>query len=529
VTPPIYDIAIVGGGVNGCGIARDAAGRGLSVLLVEQNDLASGTSSASTKLIHGGLRYLEYYEFRLVRESLMEREVLWGMAPHIIWPLRFVLPHHKALRPAWLIRLGLFLYDHLGGRKLLPPTRTVDLSSDPTGVPLKPGFKRGFEYSDCWVDDARLVVLNAMDAAAHGADVRTRTACDGAERDGDAWQLTLRDTVSGTRETARARTLVNAAGPWIATVMDRSAVAVTGAEIRLVKGSHIVVPRLYDHDRAYIFQNADQRIIFAIPYAGDYTLIGTTDVDISGDPGAVTISQDEIDYLCASASEYFRATVDPDTVVWSYSGVRPLFDDGSSAAQEATRDYVLDLQAPAGEPAVLNIFGGKITTYRRLAEEALDTLKNQFPGMKAAWTRGVTLPGGDFPADGFGKLVADLQTAYPGIGGALIARLARAYGTRARDVLGDARTTADLGTDFGAGLTQREVEYLVTREWARTADDIVWRRSKLGLRMSADDIAALQAWLEQRNSRANDEEREAAEQPAEPATPATDSPPAPAE
>jgi len=528
VTSPEFDIAVIGGGVNGCGIARDAAGRGLSVLLVEQNDLASGTSSASTKLIHGGLRYLEYYEFRLVRESLMEREVLWGMAPHIVWPLRFVLPHHRALRPAWLIRLGLFLYDHLGGRKLLPPARTLDLTEDDAGKPLKPGYKRGFEYSDCWVDDARLVVLNAMDAAARGAVIRTRTACEAARRDGAAWTLTLRDTVAGTQDTARAKTIVNAAGPWITSVMDRSAVKVRGAEIRLVKGSHIVVPRLFEHDRAYIFQNADKRIIFAIPYAGDFTLIGTTDVDVSGDPGAVTISQDEIDYLCASAGEYFRKSITPDSVVWSYSGVRPLYDDGSSAAQEATRDYVLDLQAPAGQPAVLNIFGGKITTYRRLSEEALDKLKGLFPAMKPAWTRGATLPGGDFAVDGFGKLVAGLQAAYPGIDGALIARLARAYGTRARDVLGGAAGMEGLGTRFGAGLTQREVEYLVDHEWARTAEDIVWRRSKLGLRMSADEIAALKTWLSQRNSSAAAEDN-AEDQAADPPAPkAAGLPPAPA-
>lgn len=529
MTSPLYDIAVIGGGVNGCGIARDAAGRGLSVLLVEQNDLASGTSSASTKLIHGGLRYLEHYEFRLVRESLMEREVLWGMAPHIIWPLRFVLPHHRALRPAWLIRLGLFIYDHLGGRKKLPPARTLDLSHDAAGAPLKPGFKRGFEYSDCWADDARLVVLNAMDAAARGADIRTRTTCEGAQRDGDAWDIALRDTVSGEPDTARAKTIVNAAGPWVTSVMDRSTVAVRGAEIRLVKGSHIVIPRLFDHDRAYMFQNADKRIIFVIPYAGDYTLIGTTDVDVSGEPGAVEITQDEIDYLCASAGEYFRKAIRPDSVVWSYSGVRPLYDDGSSAAQEATRDYVLDLQAPAGQPAILNIFGGKITTYRRLSEEALDKLKGLFPAMKPAWTRGATLPGGDFPTDGFGKLVANLQAHYPGIDGALIARLARAYGTRAGDVLGDAETGADLGTGFGAGLSQREVEYLIDHEWARTADDIVWRRSKLGLKLSADDIAALQTWLERRNSARDDRDSGSRTQPDKAITAgAAGRPPAPA-
>ncbi len=518
MTSPVYDIAVIGGGVNGCGIARDAAGRGLSVLLVEQSDLASGTSSASTKLIHGGLRYLEHYEFRLVRESLMEREVLWGMAPHIIWPLRFVLPHHKALRPAWLIRLGLFIYDHLGGRKRLPPTRTLDLTGDETGRPLKTGFKKGFEYSDCWVDDARLVVLNAVDAAERGAVIKTRTACESAEREGNGWSLKLRDTITDETDTVTAKSIINAAGPWVSTVMDRSTVSVSGAEIRLVKGSHIVVPRVFEHDRAYIFQNADQRIVFAIPYNQDFTLIGTTDVDVSGEPEAACISRDEIDYLCASASEYFETTIPSDQVVWSYSGVRPLYDDGSSAAQEATRDYVLDMQASDGKPPILNIFGGKITTYRRLSEEAMDKFVSVFPDMKTAWTRGATLPGGDFAIDGFAKLVAKLASEYPNIDTPLLERMARAYGTRTRAVLGGAKTIADLGMQFGAGLTQREVAYLIDNEWARTADDIVWRRSKLGLRLSGDEIAKLQLWMDGRNS-AGDTGGHRADQPEEAVAP----------
>ena len=495
-----YDLAVIGGGINGCGIARDAAGRGLSVYLCEQGDLASGTSSAATKLIHGGLRYLEYYEFRLVREALMEREVLWHMAPHIIWPLRFVLPYHKGLRPAWMLRLGLFLYDHLGGRKLLPPTRTLDLTRDVAGKPLKGGvYRRGFEYSDCWVEDARLVALNARDAQDRGATIRTRTKAIAAERGEDAWQITTEDRRNGQRETIRARILVNAAGPWVADVLALTMGRNTSASVRLVQGSHIVVPRLYDHDRCYIFQNADNRVIFAIPYENDFTLIGTTDLDYDGDPSKVRASKEEIDYLCAAASEYFAQAVEPKDVVWTYSGVRPLYDDGATAAQAATRDYVLELDE-SGAP-LLSVFGGKITTYRRLALHTLEKLGPHLsPEARAKhdWSGKAPLPGGDFPVQGFDSLVADLKRDYPWLEPAQCRRLARAYGTRARRILGSAKDKAALGRDFGAGLSEAEVLYLMHEEWAEEAADIVWRRSKLGLRLDGAEIKALDDFMAKR-------------------------------
>ena len=491
-----FDLAIVGGGVNGCGIARDAAGRGASVILFEQNDLASGTSSASTKLIHGGLRYLEYYEFRLVREALMEREVLWRIAPHIIWPLRFVLPYQKGLRPQWMLRLGLALYDHIGGRKLLPPTRTLDLRSDPAGAPLKSDLVKGFEYSDCWVEDSRLVVLNARDAAERGAQIRTRTRVTGAERSGDHWIVTSEDVRTGRQERIRAKVLVNAAGPWVEKVLNGVVRSNSTASVRLVQGSHIVVRKLFAHERAYIFQNADNRIIFAIPYQNDFTLIGTTDRDYRGDPAQVTASEEEIAYLCAAASEYFKEPVRREDVVWTYSGVRPLYNDGASKAQEATRDYVLVLDAPNGAPPMLSIFGGKITTYRRLAEAALDKLKGHLPAAgKPGWTGGAPLPGGDFPQSGYEALVAELSRAYPFLENPLAARLARAYGTRARDLLGNARSMSDLGQNFGAGLTEREVLYLINQEWALNAADVLWRRSKLGLRLSPAEAEALDMFM----------------------------------
>ena len=495
-----YDIAVIGGGVNGCGIARDAAGRGLSVFLAERDDLACGTSSASTKLIHGGLRYLEHYEFRLVRESLIEREVLLSMAPHIIWPLRFVLPHQAGLRPAWMIRLGLFMYDHLGGRKLLPPCRSLDLRRDPAGQPLKPGLVKAFEYSDCWVEDSRLVVLNAMDAARRGAVIRVRTEVLQANRQGDHWVVEVQDRGAGRRETVTARTLINAAGPWISDVISRRIGADARSKTRLVKGSHIVVPRMFDHDRAYIFQNPDQRIIFAIPYERDFTLIGTTDVDFQGDPADAAASQDEIAYLCRAASEYFSVPIEPAQVVWTYSGVRPLYDDGSSAAQEATRDYVLELEAGAGAPPLLNIFGGKITTYRRLAEDALKKLEGHLLDGGAPWTRGAALPGGDFAIDGFDALAGSIAADHTGVDPVLVRRLARAYGTHARDILSGVLGDTDLGIHFGAGLYQREVEYLIRSEWAMTADDILWRRTKLGLRLSKDEADRLEDWLKENHA-----------------------------
>jgi glycerol-3-phosphate dehydrogenase len=492
----VYDLAVIGGGVNGCGIARDAAGRGASVVLFEQGDLAGATSSASTKLIHGGLRYLEHYEFRLVREALMEREVLWSIAPHIIRPLRFVLPHHAGLRPAWLLRLGLFLYDHLGGRKLLPPTRTLDLASDPAGGPLRSDFTRAFEYSDCWVEDSRLVVLNALDAAERGADIRPGFRVISADRGSEYWTVDVERTEDGARETVRARVLVNAAGPWVHQVLAKIARTDEPAGVRLVQGSHIVVRRLFEHDRAYIFQNADGRIIFAIPYEHDFTLIGTTDRDYQGAPDKVAASTDEIAYLCAAASEYLKRPVAPADVVWTYSGVRPLYDDGASKAQEATRDYVLELDAAEGKPAILSVFGGKITTYRRLAEHAIQKLKDHLPGAeKPSWTGETPLPGGDFAVTDQSRVVAQVLRAYPFLEAGLARRLVVAYGTRALRLLGGARSADDLGRVFGADLTEAEVLYLMREEWARTAADVLWRRSKLGLRFSGDEIQALDAYM----------------------------------
>ncbi|WP_088345357.1 MULTISPECIES: glycerol-3-phosphate dehydrogenase [Rhodomicrobium] len=492
-----YDLLVIGGGINGCGIARDAAGRGFSVLLAEMNDLASGTSSAATKLVHGGLRYLEHYEFRLVRESLLERETLWKSAPHIIWPLRFVLPHLPGLRPAWLLRLGLFVYDHLGGRKLLPPTRTLNLRRDEAGKPLKPEFGRAFEYSDCWVDDSRLVVLTARDAAARGAQIRTRLRCMSARREDGLWHISLHDGATGEIREVTARMLVNAAGPWVAEVLQQAIGQNASAAVRLVKGSHIVVPRLYEHERCYIFQNGDGRIIFSIPYERDFTLIGTTDIDYEGDPGVVAASPQEIEYLCSAASEYFAKPVNPDQVVWSYSGVRPLYDDGAGSAQETTRDYVLRLQDEDGQPALLNIFGGKITTFRRLAESAMKMVESVLGKRGPAWTADAKLPGGDFPVSGFATLYRDLAKQYAFLAPDHVYRLARAYGTDTRNVLAGVTNIAGLGRHFGGTLYEAEVRYLMETEWARTAADVLWRRSKLGLRLNREEAEALERWMSQ--------------------------------
>ena len=492
----IFDLAIIGGGINGCGIARDAAGRGNTVFLCEMNDLASGTSSWSTKLVHGGLRYLEYYEFRLVREALIEREILWQIAPHIIRPLRFVLPHHAGLRPAWFLRLGLFLYDHIGGRNLLPPTRSVDLTCDEVGKPLIANrYTKGFEYSDCFVDDARLVVLTARDAADRGAEICTRTRAVEIQQADGLWNVTVEDRASA-RRTIRARALVNAGGPWVEEVLASGAGVNARAKVRLVQGSHIVVRKLYDHDRAYIFQNADGRIIFVIPYQDDFTLIGTTDRDYDGDPAKVKATPAEIQYLCASASEYLARPVLPEDVVWTYSGVRPLYDDGASEAKAATRDYVFELDTPGGVP-LLSIYGGKITTYRRLAEEALERLSPYLRSAKAkeGWTGKSPLPGGDMDVSAVAALSAELVRKYSFLPTAYANRLAHAYGTRAAKLLGNAKSMADLGQAFGATLTESEVRYLMANEWAATAEDIVWRRSKLGLRLSAAEIAALEEWI----------------------------------
>ena len=505
---PIYDLAIVGGGINGCGIARDAAGRGLSVLLCEQDDLANGTSSASTKLIHGGLRYLEYYEFRLVREALKEREVLLRAAPHIIWPLRFILPHHKGLRPAWLIRLGLFLYDNLGGRVLLPGTSSVDLRTDEAGIPLKKDYIKGFEYSDCWVMDGRLVTLNAIDAAQRGADIQVRTRCVSASRTDGIWTIHLLDRNSGAERQVKARVLVNASGPWMDSTLTRIEHSLTREHIRMVKGSHIIISKLFEHQRAYIFQNADGRIIFAIPYEEDFTLIGTTDLDFDGDPGEVHITQEEIEYLCDAASEYFIQKIVPTDVVSSYSGIRPLFDDGKSEAKAATRDYVLKLDTGSKEAPLLSIYGGKITTYRKLAESVLDKLAPFLPPLSPRWTENSHLPGGNFLPGDFLSEVNRLQKACPSLSQDHARRLIRTYGTSGFDIVKDIKSKTDMGLCFGSNLFQFEVEHLIKNEWAQTAEDVLWRRTNMGLRLNSVETEALQIWMTDQGNKelSNDKE-----------------------
>jgi len=486
-----FDLAIVGGGINGAGIARDAAGRGLNVLLVEQNDLASGTSSASTKLIHGGLRYLEHGWFSLVREALGEREVLLRMAPHLIRPMRFVLPVEPGMRPSWLLRLGLFVYDHLGGRGLLPPTRSIDLARDPLGAPLRVQYRWAFEYSDCATDDSRLVVLNAVDAAARGALIRTRTRCLAAER-GCEWTIVLE--ARGRREVATAAVLVNATGPWIGDFA-RSVLREAAPEhLRLDKGSHIVVRRLFQHDRGYVLQHSDRRIVFVLPYESDFSLVGTTDGLFSGNPDAVAPAADEIGYLCAVVNEHFRAGIAPADVVWAFAGVRSLYDDGSKDPQDTMRDYVLALDAPSGKAPVITVYGGKITTYRRLAEAVLERLA-PFVGRRPAWTRGSHLPGGDFPRDGIAALVAQTRRSWPFLGEGEARRLVEAYGTRVSRILGSAKTGHDLGPRLGADLSGAEVLYLMQHEWAQTADDVLWRRSKLGLRVSPQERERLAKFM----------------------------------
>jgi glycerol-3-phosphate dehydrogenase len=451
----------------------------------------------------------------LVREALIEREILWQIAPHIIRPLRFVLPHHAGLRPAWLLRLGLFLYDHIGGRHLLPPTRSVDLTNDEVGKPLKPNrYSRGFEYSDCFVDDARLVVLTARDAADRGADIRTRTRAVEIRQANGIWHVTVENTVSGERSTISARVLVNAGGPWVEDVLASGAGVNARAKVRLVQGSHIVVRKLYDHDRAYMFQNSDGRIVFVIPYQDDFTLIGTTDRDYQGDPAKVAATSEEIEYLCTSVSEYLAKPVKPADVVWTYAGVRPLYDDGASEAKAATREYVFELDTPGGAP-LLSIYGGKITTHRRLAEEALERLAPYLKDTKAkeGWTAKAPLPGGDLDVSAIPALTAELQRKYSFIETAHASRLAHAYGTRASKVLGNAKSASDLGQSFGATLTEAEVRYLMSVEWALTADDVVWRRSKLGLRMTADQIAAVDQWIAAHRGQPGNPLREAGGRP----------------
>jgi len=505
------DILVVGGGVNGAGIAREAAGRGLSVVLCEKDDLASHTSSASTKLIHGGLRYLEFYEFRLVRKALIEREVLLRSAPHIMWPLRFVMPHEKGLRPAWLIRAGMLLYDCLARRVLLPGSRGVDLRKHAAGRPLNTRFKRGFIYSDGWVDDARLVVLNAIDAAEKGARILTRTACLSlAQKDG-AWRAQLRRG-DGSTQAVRARSVVNASGPWAVRFLQEAAHHPAERNLRLIKGSHIVVKRLFDHTHAYIFQHPDGRIVFAIPYEHDFTLIGTTDIDYRGDPNHVAIEQGEIGYLCELASHYFAKPIEPADVVWSYSGVRPLVEDEASTASAVTRDYRFELDHAGGDAPMLTIFGGKITTFRKLAEEALDLLAPLLGNSAGHWSADACLPGGDLfgprPQNRsvlqFDQYMLGLQKQYAWLPAALVARYARAYGSRIDALLAGRAALQDMGDEIAPGLFAAEVDYLMQHEWARTAQDILWRRSKLGLHLPPETAARLDAWINTR-AKASDE------------------------
>ncbi len=492
----LFDMIVIGGGINGAGIARDAAGRGLSVLLCEKDDLASHTSSASTKLIHGGLRYLEYYEFGLVRKALQEREVLLEAAPHIIWPLRFVMPHDPSQRPKWMIRTGLFLYDNLARRKRLKGTETIRFDRHRTGAPLKSGFTHGFAYSDGWVQDARLVVLNAMDARERGAHVLTRTECVAARRVDGHWEVTLRDA-SGKQQQVRARSLVNAAGPWVESFLTGAANMASPKSVRLVKGSHIVVKKLFDHDHAYIFQNPDKRIIFAIPYENDFTLIGTTDIEYHGDAAKVAIDSDEINYLCTMSNRYFETRISPVDVVSTYSGVRPLLDDASDNAASVTRDYSLELSTE-GAP-LLSVFGGKITTFRKLAEEAVDTLAPLLGNGKGQWTASAPLPGGDLGAPSFDAFVELLAERYPSLPHELLYRYARAYGSRIHALLGTARQPSDLGEEIVPGLFEAEVRYLCDYEWATCAEDILWRRSKLKLHLASDAGERLDSWLTRRN------------------------------
>lgn len=495
-----YDLLIVGGGVNGAGIARDAVGRGASVLMVEQDDLASYTSSASTKLIHGGLRYLEYYEFRLVREALTERERLLKMAPHIIWPMRFVLPHSKLVRPAWMLKAGLFLYDHLASNMTLPKSRAVDFRTHSSGRPLKDDYTKGFVYSDGWVQDSRLVVLNALDAAERGADIRTRTRLIKATRSNGLWQAELEDRVTGKTTHVQARALVNAAGPWVARLLAETLNIPNSKSVRLVKGSHIIVPRVFDGPQAYIFQNPDKRIVFAIPYEQNFTLIGTTDIPWNEAPGKVGIAPDEIKYLCESVNRYFKKDVKESDVVWTYAGLRPLYDDASANASAVTRDYVLDLDTQDGAP-LLSIFGGKITTYRKLAEHALEKLAHVLPAVAGvSWTATEVLPGGDIGEGGFDAALARLDRAAPWLPAATAWRLLRNYGSRVYEIIGEATSLKDLGEVLGGDLTTREVDYLIEREWARTGEDILWRRSKLGLHLSEAEKQKVSDYVQQKTA-----------------------------
>jgi len=487
-----FDLLVVGGGINGAGVARDAAGRGLSTLLCEQHDLAAHTSSASTKLIHGGLRYLEFYDFRLVRKSLREREIILNAAPHICWPLRFVLPHDAHLRPAWMIRAGLFLYDHLARRRILPGSQGVDLRRHPAGAPLESRYARGFVYSDAWADDARLVVLTALDAREHGATVMTRTRCTRLERGPDRWTATL-EHADGTTQQVAARAVVNAAGPWVDRFIDRATPLPARFHPRQVKGSHIVVPRLFEHEFAYIFQGADGRIVFAIPYEGEFTLLGTTEMDYAGDLASPAIAESEIDYLLAMANRYFAGHLERKDVVWTFAGLRPLLADPQDRATSVTRDYVLDVDRDG--PPLLSIYGGKLTTYRKLAEDVVDALAPGLDCSAGPWTATAPLPGGDMPGADFAAYLQSLDRRYAWLPAALLRRYARAYGTRAERLLEGATGIADLGEQVLPGLYAREIDYLRRIEWAVAAEDVLYRRSKLALHTPADAEARLDDWL----------------------------------
>ncbi len=491
-----YDVLVIGGGVNGCGIARDAVGRGLNVALVEQSDLASATSSASTKLFHGGLRYLEYYEFDLVRKALKEREVLLQNMPHISWPMRFVIPHLTGMRPKWMLRAGLFLYDHIGGRKILRPTKKINLSKSELGDPLEDEIKVGFEYSDCWVDDARLVVLNARDAADRGANIMTRTQFVSAKDKDGEWTASLKDMNTGKTRKIQARVLINAGGPWVKNIIEDRVKTDTPEGIRLVRGSHIVVNKLYDHDRAYFFQNSDGRLVFTIPYENDFTLIGTTDADHQGDPSTAKCSDEEAAYLCEIASRNFKKDILLSDVVWSYAGVRPLHDNEKGDASAASRDYQIKVRRINDTAPLINIFGGKITTYRKLSEEVVAELAPFTRMIGKPWTHHAHLPGGDFAFAQKDELIAQFRWDFPFLEEDQMRRMFKAYGTQAAEMLRGLTSAQEMGEDFGAGLTEIEVKWLMDHEWAQTAEDVIWRRTKLGLRLSDKQVTALGVWME---------------------------------
>ncbi|CAN5685159.1 glycerol-3-phosphate dehydrogenase [soil metagenome] len=492
-----YDLLVIGGGINGVGVARDAAGRGLSVLLCEQDDLASATSSASSKLLHGGLRYLEQYQFRMVRDALAEREVLLQSAPHIVWPLRFVLPHNPSIRPFWMIRLGVWLYDHLARRGALPGSRRLDFRSGHDEAPLQPSFERGFEYSDCWVDDARLVVLSAIDARERGATILTRTTCTGAEWTGSCWVAELRDAITNRAWSVQARVIVNAAGPWVEEVARQTLSVETQYRSRLIKGSHIVFPKLFADERAYILQNDDKRIVFVLPFERDFTLIGTTDLPFDGDPSGVRIDDDESTYLCTVVNDHFRTPIAQDDIVWSYSGVRPLYDDGSTDASKISRDYVLEEHSAPDDSRLraLTIRGGKLTGFRLLTEDVMERLAGTFPDIGSPWTAGATIPGGNFHPTGLDRFERMLTQVYDWLPVELAGSYARRYGSLVHSVLGNASSLEDLGPELTPGLYAREVDYLVQHEWAQTSDDILWRRTKLGLLASRADREQLDSYL----------------------------------